>query len=254
MPAARFRSTNRLCRPAASLRAWPARTRRTRDAGDAARAARTRPSRSPCCSRCRTPSPTSPRPSSRPSSTSRPSACARPTAPRTGAEARPAGPHPPRPGMAPPGLPFARPEPRRSEATGSGRHRPRRRLHPDQRPCRRGRDRRRRHGHAGRRARVPGQGLPDFKSDLAVVKIDPGATPLPVAGFADSDAVRPGQWAVAVGSPFDLQNTMTVGVISAVGRHQSIGGDRTRPALLPGPDPDRRRHQPRQFRRAAVQH
>ncbi len=65
----------------------------------------------------------------------------------------------------------------------------------------------------------------DFKSDLAVVKIDPGATPLPAAGFADSDAVRPGQWAVAIGSPFDLQNTMTVGVISAVGRHQSIGGE-----------------------------
>jgi len=65
----------------------------------------------------------------------------------------------------------------------------------------------------------------DFKSDLAVVKIDPGATALPVAGFADSGAVRPGQWAVAIGSPFDLQNTMTVGVISAVGRHQRIGGE-----------------------------
>ena len=65
----------------------------------------------------------------------------------------------------------------------------------------------------------------DSKSDLAVVKIDPGTTPLPVAGFADSSAVRPGQWAIAVGSPFDLQNTMTVGVISAVGRHQSIGGE-----------------------------
>ena len=65
----------------------------------------------------------------------------------------------------------------------------------------------------------------DSRSDLAVVKIDPGTAPLSVAGFADSDAVRPGQWAVAIGSPFDLQNTMTVGVISAVGRHQSIAGD-----------------------------
>ena len=70
-----------------------------------------------------------------------------------------------------------------------------------------------------------GRVYPDFKSDLAVVKIDPGLSPLPVAGFADAASVRPGQWAVAVGSPFDLQNTMTVGVISAVGRHQSIGGD-----------------------------
>ena len=71
----------------------------------------------------------------------------------------------------------------------------------------------------------PGKVFPDFASDLAVVKIDPGPIPLPVAGFADDGAVRPGQWAVAVGSPFDLQNTMTVGIISATGRHQSIGGD-----------------------------
>ncbi len=71
----------------------------------------------------------------------------------------------------------------------------------------------------------PGKVFPDFSSDLAVVKINPGPVPLPVAGFADDSTVRPGQWAVAVGSPFDLQNTMTVGVISAIGRHQSIGGD-----------------------------
>ena len=71
----------------------------------------------------------------------------------------------------------------------------------------------------------PGKVFPDFASDLAVVKIDPGPVPLPVAGFADDSAVRPGQWAVAIGSPFDLQNTMTVGIISALGRHQSIGGE-----------------------------
>jgi serine protease Do len=71
----------------------------------------------------------------------------------------------------------------------------------------------------------PGKVFPDFSSDLAVVKINPGPDPLPVAGFADDTAVRPGQWAIAIGSPFDLQNTMTVGVISAIGRHQSIVGD-----------------------------
>ncbi len=71
----------------------------------------------------------------------------------------------------------------------------------------------------------PGKVFPDDSSDLAVVKINPGPTPLPVAGFADDAAVRPGQWAIAVGSPFDLQNTMTVGVISAIGRHQSIEGE-----------------------------
>lgn len=71
----------------------------------------------------------------------------------------------------------------------------------------------------------PGKVYPDYSSDLAVVKISPGPVPLPVAGFADDSAVRPGQWAVAIGSPFDLQNTMTVGIISALGRHQSIGGE-----------------------------
>lgn len=70
-----------------------------------------------------------------------------------------------------------------------------------------------------------GKVYPDFRSDLAVVKIDPGPTPLPAASFADSSVVKPGQWAVAIGSPFDLQNTMTVGVISATGRHQQIGGE-----------------------------
>jgi serine protease Do len=70
-----------------------------------------------------------------------------------------------------------------------------------------------------------GKVTPDFKSDLALVKIDPGSAQLPVAQFADSDAVQPGQWAIAIGSPFDLQNTMTVGVISATHRHQTIGDD-----------------------------
>ncbi len=81
-----------------------------------------------------------------------------------------------------------------------------------------------------------GKVFPDYKSDLAIVKIDPGATPLPVASFADSSLVRPGQWAIAVGSPFDLQNTVTVGIISALNRHQTIptddGGGRYYPDLI----------------------
>jgi len=75
-----------------------------------------------------------------------------------------------------------------------------------------------------------GRVYPDFKSDLAVVKINPGLTPLPAAGFADASGIRSGQWAIAVGSPFDLQNTVTVGIISAVGRHQSIGSDPSSPS------------------------
>ncbi len=70
-----------------------------------------------------------------------------------------------------------------------------------------------------------GKVYPDFKSDLAIVKIDPGSAPLPVAQFGGSSPVVAGQWALAVGSPFDLQNTVTVGVISAVNRHQQINGE-----------------------------
>ncbi|HEY3333223.1 MAG TPA: trypsin-like peptidase domain-containing protein [Capsulimonadaceae bacterium] len=63
----------------------------------------------------------------------------------------------------------------------------------------------------------------DRASDLAIVKINPGNVKLPYCLFADSDKVQAGQWAIAIGSPFDLQNTMTVGVVSATRRHQTIG-------------------------------
>jgi serine protease Do len=61
----------------------------------------------------------------------------------------------------------------------------------------------------------------DEESDLAVLRITPRAD-LPVfrpVEFADSDAVRIGEWALAVGAPFDQAQTVTVGVISAKGRH-----------------------------------
>ncbi|MCX6345733.1 MAG: Do family serine endopeptidase [Armatimonadetes bacterium] len=51
-------------------------------------------------------------------------------------------------------------------------------------------------------------------TDLALVKID--AKDLPAIGFADSDKVRVGQWSLAIGNPFGLQNTVTAGVISAL--------------------------------------
>ncbi len=56
----------------------------------------------------------------------------------------------------------------------------------------------------------------DPATDLAVVKID--ATGLPAAKFADSEAVRVGEWVVAIGSPFGLGYTVTAGVLSAKGR------------------------------------
>src|SRR5436189_5249487 len=64
----------------------------------------------------------------------------------------------------------------------------------------------------------------DEKTDVAVIKIE--ATNLPVAQFADSDAVRVGQFAFAIGAPFKLDYTFTYGVISGKGRNKllSTGG------------------------------
>jgi len=56
----------------------------------------------------------------------------------------------------------------------------------------------------------------DEKSDLAVIKIE--ATGLPSLELGDSDAARVGEFAFAIGAPFDLPYTFTVGVISAKGR------------------------------------
>ncbi len=56
----------------------------------------------------------------------------------------------------------------------------------------------------------------DPKTDIAVIKID--AADLPTAVLADSDHINVGQWAIAIGNPFGLERSMTVGVISATGR------------------------------------
>jgi len=57
----------------------------------------------------------------------------------------------------------------------------------------------------------------DLKTDLAVLKVEaPG--PLPVADLGDSDRLRVGQWAIAIGNPFGLDRTVTVGIISATAR------------------------------------
>ena len=56
----------------------------------------------------------------------------------------------------------------------------------------------------------------DPKTDIAVIKIN--STDLPVAVFGNSDKLEVGQWAIAIGNPFGLDRTMTVGVISATGR------------------------------------
>jgi len=59
----------------------------------------------------------------------------------------------------------------------------------------------------------------DSKTDLAVIKID-APDDLPVAKLGDSTKIRIGEWAIAIGNPFGLDQTVTVGVISAVGRSE----------------------------------
>ena len=57
----------------------------------------------------------------------------------------------------------------------------------------------------------------DPKLDLALVKIEAGEN-LPVAELGDSDSLRIGEWVMAIGNPFGLEQTVTVGIVSAKGR------------------------------------
>jgi len=61
----------------------------------------------------------------------------------------------------------------------------------------------------------------DPLTDIAVVKVV--ATGLPVAPLGDSSKVRPGEWAIAIGNPLGLDNTVTAGIISATDRTNAIG-------------------------------
>ena len=68
------------------------------------------------------------------------------------------------------------------------------------------------HGHEYKAKKVGN----DPSSDLALLRID--ATNLPVITFADSDQVKVGDLVLAVGNPFALTNTVTMGIVSALGR------------------------------------
>lgn len=63
----------------------------------------------------------------------------------------------------------------------------------------------------------------DPKTDLAVLKVE-SKEGLPFVNWANSDAVSVGDWAIAIGSPFALTHTVTVGIVSAKGRNSRVIG------------------------------
>jgi serine protease Do len=69
-------------------------------------------------------------------------------------------------------------------------------------------------GSVGHDAKVIGS---DQETDLAVIKIDVDKQ-LPVAKLGNSDSMQVGDWVLAIGSPFGLQETVTAGIVSAKGR------------------------------------
>ena len=74
--------------------------------------------------------------------------------------------------------------------------------------------------------RVSGQVVgKDTLTDLAVVRLD-GKGPWPTAALGDSDRLRVGDWAIAVGNPYGLENTVTMGIISNLSRNVSQLGIR----------------------------
>jgi Do/DeqQ family serine protease len=80
----------------------------------------------------------------------------------------------------------------------------------------------------------------DNLTDVAVIKIQ--ATNLPTVQVGDSDQLRPGEWAIAIGNPLGLDNTVTAGIISATGRtsgdigapDKRVGFIQTDAAINPG--------------------
>ncbi len=69
--------------------------------------------------------------------------------------------------------------------------------------------------YQGKKVKVIGR---DSKTDIAVLKIEDKKRKFPYAKLGDSDKIKVGDWAIAIGNPFGLEGTVTVGVISATGR------------------------------------
>ncbi len=62
----------------------------------------------------------------------------------------------------------------------------------------------------------------DPKTDLAVIRVKP-AKPLPVVSFGDSDKLRVGEWVMAIGNPFGLGGSVSLGIVSARNRDINAG-------------------------------
>ena len=63
----------------------------------------------------------------------------------------------------------------------------------------------------------------DSFTDVAVIKIEPEEE-LPAVSFADSETLQPGEWAIAIGNPLGLDNTVTTGIVSGTGRSSAQVG------------------------------
>ncbi len=65
----------------------------------------------------------------------------------------------------------------------------------------------------------------DERTDIALLRIDAGPAPLPWAALGDSDKVRIGEWVMAIGNPFGLDHSVTLGIVSAKGRREVHPGN-----------------------------
>jgi Do/DeqQ family serine protease len=77
------------------------------------------------------------------------------------------------------------------------------------------------------KAKVVGR---DDKTDLAVVKVN--ANNLPAAQLGDSKAIRPGDWAIAIGNPFDRGNSVSLGIVSATHRNEMVEEGKVLPDMI----------------------
>ncbi len=83
---------------------------------------------------------------------------------------------------------------------------------------------------------VPGKLVgADPDSDLAVIKVDVPASQLKPVQVADSTKLIVGQLAIAIGNPYGEQNTMTTGIVSAIGRSLPVGDNTQSPTAPQGP-------------------